>query len=126
MIHNINEKEGKTGSKYFVLETSKGKMSCFPDYAGLKELKMAYAGEQEIEVNVETSEDGKFQNIRNEKKINTEQSQDYPNFKTPKISNGRKEYDKDPVGLVIELLASGWDSAPDAIDAVKQAQKAFS
>ena len=45
LIHNINETKGKSGNPYYVIETSKGKMSCFPDYSGLKDLKKAYASE---------------------------------------------------------------------------------
>lgn len=39
---------------------------------------------------------------------------------------GRKEYDKDPVGLAIELAATGKYPMDLAIEAVKQAQEAFS
>ena len=139
LIHGISDKEGKTGQKYYSIDTSKGKMSCFPDYAGLKDLKEAYTNETEIEVNVETSEDGKFQNIRNERKA-VAQDGDAPIYQ-PKTSERKSvkgsAYEKDPVGLAVEVFNALIEHQKDdelkaktfmecAINIVKQAQKAFS
>jgi len=151
LIHGIVEKEGKTGNKYYLINTDKGKMSCFPDYSGLKDLKKAYANEQEIEVNTVTSDDGKFVNIRNEKKslgkVNTpyfnekilmgammsEESAKRVNEQFRKSVKG-SAYEKDPVGLAVEVFCAIVNKETNmqekqmnyAIDLVKQAQEAFS
>ena len=142
-IKGITEKQGKTGQKYFVIDTEQGTMSCFPDYTGLQMLRDAWRNDTIVHVNVETSEDGKFQNIRNESKNKPVSPQNAFNEVPQAIAEARKSvkgsaYEKDPVGLAVEVFNALidcplGDKQPDnslimqaSINLVKQAQKAFS
>ena len=140
-IKGITEKQGKTGQKYFVIDTEQGTMSCFPDYSGLQLLKDAWRNDTIIHVNTETSDDGKFTNIRNESKtVNPKDAfgtTGGENLQLRKPVKGTA-YEKDPVGLAVEVFnglidSKEFESNPSveqdmdvAIDLVKQAQKAFS
>jgi len=130
-IKGITEKAGKTGQKYFVIDTDDGTMSCFPDYKGLDLLREAWRMDEPIHVNVETSEDGKFKNIRNEKAGSKS-----PQATTERQSVKGSAYEKDPVGLAVEVFnelhankviaITHVERMKIAIELVKQAQKAFS
>ena len=152
-IKGITEKQGKTGQVYFVIDTNKGKMSCFPDYKGLRLLRDAWKNDAEIEVNIETSDDGKFLNIRDEKKA-VAQDGDAPIYQPRKSVKGQypieykgefrksvkgSAYEKDPVGLAVEMFIAIIEDARErkadiqdtelmknCCSLVKQAQKAFS
>ena len=68
---------------------------------------------------------GNFKNIKKISVVAGEVGGDV--IKPEEFGKGRKEYDKDPVGLAVELYCSNKeDTMADCIDAVKQAQKAFS
>ena len=140
-IKGITEKEGRSGNKYFLIETNKGKMSCFPDYSGLVALRDAWKADDDIEVNTETSDDGKFVNIRNEKKTNSGFTREAEEGAKKIAELGRKSvkgsaYEKDPVRLAVEVfvaIQATKQASDDLIndmecscDLVKQAQKAFS
>ena len=137
-IKGITEKEGKSGQKYFIIDTIDGKMSCFPDYKGLDDLRTAWKNDTSIDVNVETSEDGKFKNIRNEKKGQWgSKENDKAMLDTQRKSVKGSAYEKDPVGLAVEVFnalitkaeagtAHDWVTIMrDSIDLVRKAQKAF-
>ena len=133
-IDKHEDKTSQGGKDYTRFSTNLGWLSCFEDDV-IKELKTLGDGNS-IEIEMATSEkDGKtFKNIRNV----------YPNSKTnsPAVNTESKSttetpvsrapvkgtaYEKDPVGLTIDVYTSGQVSnIVEAIEIVKQAQKAFS
>ena len=129
MVKGITETTGRSGKPYFVIETNQGKMSCFPDYAGLQGLKDAWKNDAEIEVNVITSEDGKFKNIKNDdvadnpapksKSVNLDN-----NFTTMYVSYAKDVY----IGLNEHKKAEidPRELMDLSIQLVKQARNAFS
>ncbi len=136
-IKGITETTGRSGKPYFLIETNCGKMSCFPDYEGLEDLKEAWKMDEPIEVNVETSEDGKYRNIRNAKANATTtvvKPEDFGVKHEPKANKYEPtsmyvSYAKDIFCEILKDHPEGLDikgMMQEAIDLVKQARESFS
>lgn len=128
-ILNIEAATGKTGNKYYKVQTNKGDMTAF-DAPIVDELMAAWRDKKEINLNCVPSPDGKYMNIRGfamddeaveqagEKEREREEAL-YPAHikpqefgKTIPINSNIPErktvkgsaYEKDPVGLAVEVF----------------------
>ncbi len=155
-ILGIEPAVSKAKKVYYKVTTNKGNMTAFDDTI-VSELQIALADDKEINLEVVPSENGRYQNIRG---FAMDDDKDDPikehlkqyvkpqEFGVQKVpggvnvtpitkSNGRKEFDKDPVGLAVEVFnaldigiaATNTKRATDimtmCINLVKQAQEAF-
>ena len=140
-INDIQEAEAKSGKTYYKVATNEGQMSCFEK---VEADKLANNVGRSLDVEVATSADGKFKNIRKvyedtpviKPGVPQETQGSYKEaFYTPKVSNkfteaiNRKSttmytsYAKD---IFIAMLAKGDDADMNtAINLVKQARDAF-
>ena len=121
-IMDFEDKRSKAGNRYTRFQTDKGWMTAFePVSAELKKY-------EHKDVDVDMSDDGKGSPII--RKIIGDAVADKKEIKpsefgTPKTENKvEKPFTKDPVGMAVDLVISG-KSVKDAIDAVKEIQKAF-
>jgi len=136
-ISDYEDRKSQNGKRYTQFDTNKGKMSCFEKDVinDIKEAVDEYGGKRFISVQIAESKDGAFTNIRgfngvchnNDDDIEDDTEEDIKDVETIKPSKLGKEkspYEKDPVGLAVELCASGY-SVENAIKAVKEIKEAF-
>ena len=119
------------------VKTFIGRVACVEviDSGDFKNIKKCYGEAEEIDLRLEAMKPGDHSNFQEDTydpKPSKDDSGEPPEVVkigvTPetmaKPKNGRNPYDKDPVGLVIELVIAGTD-IENAIDKVRQAKKAF-
>ena len=151
-ILGIKPAVSKADKVYYKVETNNGNMTAF-DKEIVEKLQIAQDKGQYINLDiVHTEKDGRtYTNIRAILPIDAVDEPDYTvveqreidkafpgtAYKQPKKSNGRKEFDKDPVGLAVEVfnalvshhkdITQSFTDAlmNEAIALVKQAQEAF-
>jgi hypothetical protein len=134
-ILEIEPKLTKKEDKYWRIKTSEGWMSCFDSIASAK-VKEFLGGIACVEV--VTS--GDFSNIKKCYGPSEEVSESAPGDKVETVRPGERKsvkgsaYEKDPTGLAVEIYCNSIKAMKDfnsetlmaeAIDAVKQAKKAF-
>ena len=128
-----------------------GKMSAFRNGTDtlIEDLKRSANKYVIVDVDKNVKDDKIYYNIRKFVGLASDEKADYQDKMTDdsfkgqsiaisrenekKSSNGRKEYDKDPVGLAVEIFCAAYskeivvrEQMALAIESVKQAQKAFS
>ena len=120
-ILGFEDKLSKGGRQYTRFKTDKGWMSAFDDEV-IKPLKESIG--KNVSVEIASDENKGFTNIR--KFIGSAEIESVKTEYVAETENNeeRKVFTKDPIGLVIELVASG-RSINDAIEIVRKATKAF-
>ncbi len=134
-IKGIAEKKSKKGEDYWSVQTSQGTMTVWDEDIASK-LRLCFGQGQVAEVQVATN--GNFKNIRGFNGVGEKNKTIKPSEfgkEVPKESKGLNPYEKDPVGLTIDVFAciiadqdiDKYEEAMDfAIKLVKKAKDAFS
>lgn len=129
-IKGIEETEAKSGRVYYKVKTQEGIMSCFEDSI-IKELKKCDIDEKKAKVEIATNErDGKtFKNIRKfieatNDSVEVMKPKEFGNETTERKSVKGSPYEKDPVGLCVDLVIAG-KTIEEAVEIVKVAKAAF-
>jgi hypothetical protein len=132
-IRGISLKEGKTGTKYFGIETDSGNLTCF-EKAITDELKK-HVGDH-VKVDIATSEKG-FKNIRKFLGVATAEELESKTEEAPKTETKKEGYN--PISMYVsyakdiflEIVKSKTAEEPEtavmlrAIKLVKMAMQAF-
>ncbi len=123
-VNDFEDKKYGAGKRYTRFETSEGWISCF-DKKTIEALKDAEG--DEVCVTIETDKNDREKITKVHGKAEDSDEDDEQEEKKPRKSAKGSAYEKDPVGLAIEIYCGCQGELPmeKCIERVKQAQEAF-